>query len=118
MQDLEKLQPCEEGQVTLQIETVTLECEPDVANVLTDQLARFPAIASQRANRKNLDGGLSLAVVLASVAIRALPQVLQAIRGMLEDRRITSITIGNTTIEKPTVQQVDDLIRLSATRQP
>lgn len=63
-----------------------------------------------RTERRNLDGNVATWLVVTTLAAQTLPAVLDFLKSLIGRKRVTSITVGDTTIENPTPEMVSDLL--------
>lgn len=71
---------------------VTIICDEGTAGEINEHL-REQEVTHQSSPRGNLDGSVAEWVVVASVAIQALPAILTSIKELMGSRRISSLII-------------------------
>ena len=64
------------------------------------------AIAYQASSRSNLDGAVGSLLVLATVTVRTLPAILEALGGVIQSRRLQRLKFGELELEYPTSADV------------
>jgi hypothetical protein len=91
-------------------EDLFIECEEEAgASSLNSELTSFDGTFSRIVKKENLVGGGAEWVVVATLAIKMLPQILDALGRFVEKWRVRSIKIGNIEIRNPSVSDIRDI---------
>ncbi len=84
-------------------ETITLvaSADRDVVDLIRREIDTYPASQSQVTERRNLDGGVSAAIVVASLVLKTVPRLLDFIEKLLELHKVKSFKVGDMEIQNP-----------------
>ena len=88
-------------------ETIVISAEKEAAEEIRARDRRPGWFAESIDRRKNLDGSTAAWIVIASLAVRALPPILSFIQKYLESKRVKKIKIRDLEIENPTPGDIE-----------
>jgi hypothetical protein len=89
---------------------VVIECPQETADGLRREFESLTDAQFRVAERRNLDGSEATWIVVATLALQALPQILT----FISTRRTTKIKVGNIEIENPTQEDLERLRKFYA----
>ncbi len=93
-------------------QVIIINCDKDAAAALQLELDAQPNTKSQVTERKNLDGSAATWIVFASLAIQALPHLLNFIIEVVKVHKVQSIKFGEFEITNPSPADVEDLKKI------
>jgi ABC-type sugar transport system ATPase subunit len=91
--------------------TIVVSGTEDAVIAIREVIDAQSGSQSQMSERRNLDGNVATWIVVANIALTALPHILTFIKDQLASRRVTHIKIGDLEIHNPSP---DDLERFRA----
>jgi hypothetical protein len=91
---------------------------PEDAVEEVDTVLGAHGVVSQRSPRRNLDGSAVTSwMVVAAVAVRTAPAVLESLRDLLNRGRVEEISFGDVKIVNPRPDDVEKLIEVIRERE-
>jgi hypothetical protein len=97
-------------------EDILLECAPDLLAAVREELGSLAVEPVDAMERKNFDGSSSVWIVLATLAVQALPNFVTLIAKHIDRGGVTKIQIGDIIIENPQEKDLELLRELMAKR--
>lgn len=88
----------------------------DVVTAVREEIAAQPGSQCQISERRNLDGSVATWIVVANLAITAIPHILTFIKDQLASRRVTHIKVGDLEIHNPSADDLERFRTLVAAR--
>jgi hypothetical protein len=82
--------------------TIVINAAKEVTEAVRDEIDAQPASQSYITERRNLDGDTAMWLLIANLAVQALPPILTFLKDYLPGKRVTKIKIGDLEIENPT----------------
>ena len=96
--------------------TIVVTGEEDIVAAVRAEIAAQPESESQMSERRNLDGTVATWIVVANMAITAIPHILTFIKDQLASRRVTHIKVGDLEIHNPSPHDLERFRALVAAR--
>ena len=92
-------------------ETIVVSGTKDVIDAIRAAMDAQPGSQTSVTSRRNLDGNTAAWIVVASLAVQALPTVLAFVKDSLASKKVKKIKVGDVEIENPTPEQVESLLK-------
>lgn len=92
-------------------EMIVVNCERDTASSIASEIDKLADGRSYVAERRSLDGSVADWILFGTLAVNALPHILNFIVRIVELRTVRSIKVGEIELTNPSAADVEDLKR-------
>ncbi len=93
--------------MTNETEMIVINCTKEAAESIQKEIDLQPGSQSHLTERKNLDGNTAAWIVIATMAVQALPHILGFIKDYLATKQVKKIKMGDLEIENPAPQDIE-----------
>jgi hypothetical protein len=102
--------------MTNENETIVINGTKEAAEAIRNEIDAQRGSQTELTERKNLDGNTDAWIVIANLAVQALPHILEFIKGYLPKKPIKKIKVGDAEIENPTADDIERLLAMINSR--